>query len=171
MTTALSPARRNSDINRLRSETFDVLIIGGGITGVGAALDAASRGLSVGLIEQRDFASGTSSRSSRLIHGGLRYLEQLNFRLVWEALHERGLLLDRIAPHLVRPVSFLYPLTHRLWERLYVGTGIAMYDLFARAGINPLPWHQQLSRRRAIELFPSLRKDSLVGAILCVGME
>lgn len=165
MPTALNPAQRSLDIERLKTESFDVLIIGGGITGTGAALDAASRGLSVGLIEQRDLASGTSSRSSKLIHGGLRYLEQLNFRLVWEALHERGLLLDRIAPHLVRPVSFLYPLTHRVWERLYVGAGVAMYDLFARAGINPLPWHQQLSRTRAIELFPSLRKDSLVGAI------
>ncbi|NOY56183.1 MAG: glycerol-3-phosphate dehydrogenase/oxidase [Actinobacteria bacterium] len=165
MTSALSPMQRRRDIDRLRSETFDVLVIGGGITGTGAALDAASRGLSVGLIEQRDLASGTSSRSSKLIHGGLRYLEQLNFRLVWEALHERGLLLDRIAPHLVRPVSFLYPLTHRVWERLYVGAGVTMYDLFARAGVNPLPWHRQLSRRRAIELFPSLRKDGLVGAI------
>ncbi|GBD84022.1 aerobic glycerol-3-phosphate dehydrogenase [bacterium BMS3Abin02] len=165
MPTALNPVQRNKDLNRLRSETLDVLVIGGGITGTGAALDAVSRGLSVGLIEQRDLASGTSSRSSKLIHGGLRYLEQLNFRLVWEALHERGLLLDRIAPHLVRPVSFLYPLTHRVWERLYVGAGVIMYDLFARAGVNPLPWHRQLSRRRAIELFPSLRKDSLVGAI------
>ncbi len=165
MPTALNPTQRSLDIDRLKTETFDVLIIGAGITGTGAALDAASRGLSVGLIEQRDLASGTSSRSSKLIHGGLRYLEQLKFRLVWEALHERGLLLDRIAPHLVRPVSFLYPLTHRVWERLYVGAGVTMYDLFARAGINPLPIHRQLSRRRAVELFPSLRRDSLVGAI------
>jgi glycerol-3-phosphate dehydrogenase len=162
---SLNPSQRARDIDRLSNETFDVLIIGGGITGVGAALDAASRGMTVGLIEQRDLASGTSSRSSKLIHGGLRYLEQFDFRLVREALHERGLLLHHIAPHLVRPVSFLYPLTHRVWERLYVGTGVTMYDLFARSGANPLPHHNQLSRRQAVELFPSLRRDSLVGAI------
>lgn len=162
---ALNPQQRQRDLDRLADETFDVLVIGGGITGVGSALDAATRGLSVGLIEQRDLASGTSSRSSRLIHGGLRYLEQLNFRLVREALHERGLLLGRIAPHLVRPVSFLYPLTHPIWERLYVGTGVTLYDLLAKGGINPLPHHRQLSKTRALELFPSLRGDSLIGAI------
>jgi Glycerol-3-phosphate dehydrogenase len=92
------------------------------------ALDAATRGLSVGLVEARDFGAGTSSRSSKLIHGGLRYLEQLNFGLVREALAERSLLLGVIAPHLVRPVPFLFPLTHRLWERAYVGTGVSVYD-------------------------------------------
>ena len=94
-----------------------MLVIGGGVTGAGAALDAATRGLSVALVEARDFASGTSIRSSKLFHGGLRYLEQLNFGLVREALRERELMLTRIAPHLVKPVSFLYPLTHRVWER------------------------------------------------------
>ncbi len=89
---------------------FDVLVIGGGVTGAGAALDAASRGLKVALVEARDCAAGTSSRSSKLIHGGLRYLEQLEFRLVHEALTERGLLATRLAPHLVRPVPFLVPL-------------------------------------------------------------
>ena len=102
---------------RLEREELDVLVVGGGITGVGIALDAASRGLSVGLIEADDLAAGTSSRSSKLIHGGLRYLEMLEFRLVREALRERRLLLTRLAPHLVRPVQFLYPLTHRGWER------------------------------------------------------
>ncbi|HLI58822.1 MAG TPA: FAD-dependent oxidoreductase, partial [Solirubrobacteraceae bacterium] len=90
---SLNPSQRGRAIERLRSETFDVLVVGGGSTGTGAALDAASRGLSVGLVEARDFASGTSSRSSKLIHGGLRYLEQLEFHLVREALRERSLLL------------------------------------------------------------------------------
>jgi glycerol-3-phosphate dehydrogenase len=91
----------------MKSQVLDVLVIGGGVVGAGAALDAASRGLTVGIIEKSDWASGTSSRSSKLVHGGIRYLEQLNFKLVKEALVERGLLLRTIAPHLVRPVSFL----------------------------------------------------------------
>lgn len=99
----LSPERRADDLRRLRAERFDVLVIGGGVTGAGAALDAASRGLKVALVEARDYAAGTSSRSSKLIHGGLRYLEQLEFHLVHEALTERGLLATRLAPHLVRP--------------------------------------------------------------------
>ena len=98
----LGPAQREADLTRMADDHFDVAIIGGGSTGMGAALDAASRGLSVALIEQRDIASGTSSRSSKLIHGGLRYLEQFDFGLVREALRERGLLLTRLAPHLVR---------------------------------------------------------------------
>ncbi len=103
-------------------------MVGGGITGVGAALDAATRGLSVGLIEARDYAAGTSSKSSKLIHGGLRYLEMLDFGLVRESLRERELLLTRLAPHLVKPVPFLWPLTHRGWERVYLGAGLALYD-------------------------------------------
>ena len=111
-----------------------MLVVGGGVVGVGVALDAVTRGLSTGLLEQRDLASGTSSRSSKLIHGGLRYLEMLDFGLVREALQERGLLLNRLAPHLVRPVPFLYPLTHRGWERPYVGSGLLLYDAMARFG-------------------------------------
>ena len=91
--------------------------MGGGVVGAGGALDAVTRGLTVALVEARDWAAGTSSRSSKLIHGGLRYLEKLDFGLVREALRERGLLLDRVAPHLVQPVPFLYPLQHRVWER------------------------------------------------------
>ncbi len=109
----LSPDRRQADLDRLRQERFDVLIIGGGVTGAGAAVDAASRGLKVALVEARDLASGTSSRSSKLIHGGLRYLEQLDLGLVHEALRERGLLATRLAPHLVRPTPFLLPLPNR----------------------------------------------------------
>ena len=112
---------------------LDILVIGGGVVGGGAALDAATRGLSVGLVEARDFASGTSSRSSKLMHGGLRYLEMLDFRLVAEALKERGLSLQKLAPHLVREVGFLYPLTHRVWERFYAGSGVALYHAMSKA--------------------------------------
>ena len=144
-------------------ETFDIAVIGGGVTGAGVALDAATRGLSVALVEARDIGAGTSSRSSKLIHGGLRYLEQLNFSLVREALTERTLLLTRLAPHLVRPVRFLFPLTHPRWERAYVGAGIALYDLLASAG--SLPRHRHLTRRGALRIAPALRSDALVGGI------
>src|ERR1700755_2629946 len=109
---ALSPAARADALARLGERELDILVVGGGVVGAGAALDAATRGLSVGLGAARDWASGPSSRSSKLIHGGLRYLEMLDFRLVAEALRERGLLLDRLAPHLVRPVAVLYPVEH-----------------------------------------------------------
>src|SRR5437660_93592 len=139
---ALNARDRGAMLSRLASERFDVLVIGGGVTGAGAALDAASRGLSVALVEARDLASGTSSRSSKLIHGGLRYLERFEFGLVHEALRERGLLTTRLAPHLVRPVPFLVPLTARpgfadlparAWHRSYYGAGVAVYDAFASA--------------------------------------
>jgi glycerol-3-phosphate dehydrogenase len=164
---SLNPAQRGAALERMRSEAFDVLVIGGGVTGTGTALDAATRGLSVALIEQRDYAAGTSSRSSKLIHGGLRYLEQLNLGLVREALKERTLLLTRLAPHLVRPVPFLYPLTHRAWERVYVGAGVALYDLMAGAGEagRSLPRHRHLSKRNALRTAPALREDALTGAI------
>lgn len=160
---ALSPDRRAADLTRMREETFDILVIGGGVTGAGIALDAATRGLTVALVEQRDFAAGTSSRSSKLIHGGLRYLEQMNFGLVREALRERGLLLNDLAPHLIRPVSFLFPLTHRVWERFYIGSGIQIYDRLG--GSKHLPAHKHLSKRGAHDLMPSLRDDALIGAI------
>jgi glycerol-3-phosphate dehydrogenase len=160
---ALSPDRRRQDLERLRNETFDILVIGGGVTGAGIALDAATRGLTVALVEQRDYAAGTSSRSSKLIHGGLRYLEQMNFALVAEALKERGLLLTELAPHLVRPVPFLFPLSHRVWERVYIGTGIQLYDTIG--GSKHLPRHKHLTRRGAMRLMPSLRDDALIGAI------
>jgi len=164
---ALSPAGRSAALDRLAGEQLDVLVIGGGVVGCGAALDAATRGLAVGLVEARDFASGTSSRSSKLIHGGLRYLEMLDFRLVAEALEERGLLMQRLAPHLVRPVPFLYPLTGVGWERWYAGTGVALYDALSKASGHGdgLPLHRHLTRRGARKAFPSLRKDALVGAI------
>ncbi len=163
----LGPGERREALTRMRDEGLDVLVIGGGVTGAGAALDAATRGLSVGLVEARDLASGTSSRSSKLIHGGLRYLEQLDLSLVHEALRERSLLMERLCPHLVTPVSFLYPLRHAGWERPYVGAGIALYDVLAGSltGGNALPWHRHLTRRGALELAPALRADALVGAV------
>jgi len=146
---------------------LDVLVVGGGVVGTGTALDAVTRGLSTGLLEQRDLASGTSSRSSKLIHGGLRYLEMLDFGLVREALEERGLLLTRLAPHLVRPVPFLYPLTHRGWERPYVGAGLVLYDGMAMLGRYEmgLPRHRHLFRRQVARIAPDFKSDAIAGAI------
>lgn len=140
----------------MATEALDVVVIGGGVTGVGSALDAASRGLKVALVEQRDYASGTSSRSSKMFHGGLRYLERLDFGLVREALRERNLMLNTLCPHLVRPTSFIYPLKHRVWERLYVGAGVLLYEILARLADNPLPWHQHLGRDGLSRLAPAL---------------
>ncbi|MEO7061610.1 MAG: FAD-dependent oxidoreductase, partial [Lapillicoccus sp.] len=165
---ALSPTSRQAAIDDLASGAeLDVLVIGGGVVGCGTALDAVTRGLTTGLIEARDFASGTSSRSSKLIHGGLRYLEMLDFRLVHEALQERGLLLTRLAPHLVRPVPFIYPLTHAVWERPYVEAGLTLYDAMARGSGNSagLPWHRHLTRRGTLKIAPALKRSALVGAV------
>ena len=159
----LDSTYRTESLQRLR-DGVDVLVVGGGVTGCGIALDAASRGLSVGLVEQRDFSAGTSSRSSKLVHGGLRYLEQFNFGLVREALRERALLLDRLAPHLVTPLPFLYPIAHRVWERPYVGAGLTLYDTLG--GLQPsVPRHSHLSKSAALRAFPSLRPDTIAGAI------
>ena len=161
----LDARERDEAIRKLAAGPLDVLIIGGGITGAGAALDAASRGLRVGLVEARDLASGTSSRSSKLIHGGLRYLEQGDFKLVKEALRERDLLVSRLAPHLVRPVPFLYPLYRKVVERPYVGAGLVIYD--AMEGIKrPVPHHRHLTVRGALRRAPALRPDRLAGAML-----
>ena len=162
-TIALDPDYRNSALARLRSEHFDVLVVGGGVTGAGIALDAATRGLRTALVEQRDLSSGTSSRSSKLLHGGLRYLEQYYFGLVREALRERDLHLTRLAPHLARPVSFLFPLTGAAWERAYVGAGIALYDILG--GARNMPAHRHLTRSGALHIAPALRSDALHGAI------
>lgn len=163
----LGPAERTAAITALKEKELDILVIGGGIVGTGSAMDAATRGLRVGMVEARDWGSGTSSRSSKLVHGGIRYLEQLNFRLVREALIERGLLLQRLAPHLVKPVRFLYPLTTPIVERLYIGAGMLLYDLFSYSGGRPpgVPHHRHLSKRQVHKLMPSLRDDALVGGI------
>ena len=159
----LGPAERAASFTALGGQTFDVVVIGGGVVGAGAALDAVTRGLSVALVEARDLASGTSSRSSKLFHGGLRYLEMFEFGLVREALHERELMLTKICPHLAKPVSFLYPLSKHVIERPYVGAGLIMYDTMG--GARSVPGHKHLTRAGALRLVPGLRRDSLVGGI------
>jgi len=163
----LGPEERSAAIDALRTKELDILVVGGGIVGTGSALDAVTRGLSVGMVEARDWASGTSSRSSKLVHGGIRYLEQLDFRLVREALIERGLLLQRIAPHLVKPVKFLYPLTKPIIERVYIGAGMLLYDLFSYTGGRPpgVPHHRHLSKRQLLRAAPSLANDAFVGGL------
>lgn len=159
----LGPAARLRALDRMERKTFDIAIIGGGVTGAGTALDAASRGLTVALVEQRDWAAGTSSRSSKLIHGGIRYLEQLEFGLVREALREQTLLLNTICPHLVRPVRFLMPLTRRFIDRAYLGAGVLLYD--ALPGSRSLEGHRHWTRRGALARFPGLKRSALIGAI------
>ncbi|CAN5341210.1 glycerol-3-phosphate dehydrogenase/oxidase [soil metagenome] len=163
----LGPEERAAAIEVLRGRELDILVIGGGVVGTGSALDAVTRGLSVGMVEARDWASGTSSRSSKLVHGGIRYLEQLDFRLVREALIERGLLLQRIAPHLVKPVRFLYPLTKPLYERLYIGAGMALYDAFSYTGGRPpgVPHHRHLTRSQIVRAAPSLKPHAFTGGL------
>jgi glycerol-3-phosphate dehydrogenase len=159
----LGTAEREEDWHRLGSEMFDLVVIGGGVVGAGTALDAATRGLRVALVEARDLASGTSSRSSKLFHGGLRYLEQLEFGLVREALRERELMLTRLAPHLVKPVSFLYPLTHRVWERPYTAAGLFLYD--SMGGARSVPGQKHLTRAGALRMVPALKRSALIGGI------
>ena len=163
-TSPLGPADRTVALDRLASEDLDVLVIGAGVTGCGCALDAITRGLRVGLVEARDFAAGTSSRSSKLFHGGLRYLEHLNFALVFEALKERSLALNKLAPHLAKPVPFLYPLTRPVIDRGYGGLGIGVYDVMG-AG-RGVPHHlRHLSRKRTFESFPSVNRRTVTGSI------
>jgi glycerol-3-phosphate dehydrogenase len=171
-TAALTAQTRTAALAALEQSTtsgheLDVLVIGGGVTGAGIVLDGVTRGLKIGIVEAQDWASGTSSRSSKLVHGGLRYLQMLDFHLVREALTERDLLITRLAPHLVRPVSFLYPLEHRVWERAYVGAGVALYDTLA--SINgrrrAMPIHRHVTRKGLEKLFPDLRHDAAIGAV------
>jgi len=157
-------ARRGADLERLADEEWDVLVVGGGIVGAGAFLDAASRGLKVALVEQEDIATGTSSRSSRLIHGGLRYLQQLEVGLVREALAERARLL-RLAPHLVRLEAFLFPLYGPpLVTRAFYQAGITLYDLLGsrRSG----GWHRHLDVAETLDYAPDLVVEDLRGALL-----
>ena len=169
---ALGPEARDASLAALKATTepgkeLDILVVGGGIVGAGTALDAVTRGLNVGIVEASDWAAGTSSRSSKLIHGGLRYLEMLDFGLVKEALQERGLLLSELAPHLARPVPFLYPLTKPFLERPYIGAGIALYDAMSISGGHKrgVPFHKHLSRRGTLRAAPSLKDDAFVGSI------
>ena len=161
---ATEPAWRREALRALADERFDVLIVGGGIVGAGALLDATSRGLRAALVEQRDIASGTSGRSSRLIHGGLRYLEQLRFGLVYEALHERARLL-RLAPHLVTLEPFLFPIYGiPLLHQGFYGSGIFLYDLLGARRDGGFAKH--LRPASAIEYAPELRRRGLTGGII-----
>ncbi|MFC3964711.1 glycerol-3-phosphate dehydrogenase/oxidase [Nocardia jiangsuensis] len=159
----LGPDQRRDAWERLGKDHFDIVVIGGGIVGAGIALDAATRGLRVALVEARDLASGTSSRSSKMFHGGLRYLEQLEFGLVREALRERELSLATLAPHLVKPLRFLYPLTNRGWERPYVAAGLMLYD--SMGGAKSVPGQRHLTRAGALRLAPGLRRSALIGGV------
>ena len=167
-TTVMTRETRAAALDAMCDETgLDILVIGGGITGAGAALDAATRGLRVGIVEADDWASGTSSWSSKLVHGGLRYLQMLDFSLVHEALTERDLLLRDLAPHLVKPVSFLFPLEHRYWQRAYVGAGVALYDILASLSTRKraMPLHRHVFRGGIARHFPDVRTDRAIGAI------
>lgn len=168
MTHVLNVEARKRALAALTDERgMDLLVVGGGVTGAGIALDAATRGLRVGIVEAQDWASGTSSRSSKLIHGGLRYLQMLDFKLVNEALVERGLLLEELAPHLVRAVPFLYPLDSA-WDRPYVGAGVGLYDVLSMIGADSkrgVPGHKHLGAKAALAEFPSMKPDAYAGAV------
>src|SRR4030095_1022019 len=163
----LSARTRGSNLRRMNLECFDVAVIGGGITGAGAPLDAATRGLKVALVEKGDFASGTSSRSSKLIHGGLRYLEQMEFGLVYESLHERAVL-SRIAPHLSKPLQFLIPVYSSAarsplgTNRVKLSAGLWLSDLLAVR--RNVARHRWLSREAALTLAPALESRGFRGA-------
>nr|WP_236589585.1 glycerol-3-phosphate dehydrogenase/oxidase [Ramlibacter aurantiacus] len=144
-----------------RPEPFDLVVVGGGATGLGVALDATLRGLSVALVESHDFAGGTSSRATKLVHGGVRYLAQGRIGLVREALRERALLL-RNAPHLAGPIAFVMP-AYDLWEKPFYGAGLKLYDTLAgRAGLGATRW---LNRTETLERMPGLRPEGLRGGI------
>ena len=169
---ALTGRSRDEALQVLREsagggEPVDVLVIGGGVTGAGVALDAVTRGLTTVVVEAEDWGSGTSQWSTKLVHGGLRYLQMLDFKLVHEALTERGLLLKTLAPHLVRPMPFLIPLEHRLWQRAYYGAGVTAYDVLANImpGRRALPIHQHRTRSGLQREFPALRHRTAIGAV------
>ncbi|WP_314742412.1 glycerol-3-phosphate dehydrogenase/oxidase [uncultured Actinomyces sp.] len=166
--TALTREQRTAALEAMSGgEGLDVLVVGGGITGAGIALDAAARGLRTGLVEMGDWASGTSSWSSKLVHGGLRYLYQLDFALVHEALAERGRLLTTTAPHLVKAQPFLWPLKHA-YERSYSAIGVGMYDALALAssrGHRTVPIQKHLGRKGTRALAPALQTTGLAGSI------
>ncbi|WOO42203.1 glycerol-3-phosphate dehydrogenase/oxidase [Rubellicoccus peritrichatus] len=156
--------KRSTAINRLsnKSEIWDILVVGGGATGLGCAVDAAARGYKVALVEQADFAKGTSSRSTKLVHGGVRYLKQGNISLVLEALKERGLLCEN-APHLVSHQSFIVP-NYNWWEGPFYGIGMKVYDVLA--GKLGLEASRNLSKQETLEQIPTLEEKDLVGGVI-----
>lgn len=155
---------RLSNLHKLKNEKFDLLIIGGGITGAGVARDAAGRGLKVALVEAHDFAMGTSSRSSKLVHGGIRYLENMEFHLVFEALSERTKLFQ-IAPHLVHPLRFMIPLFKNSRVGMFrMGLGMILYDALALFQSPEL--HEKLSARETTERMPIVQHQDLVGSFI-----
>jgi glycerol-3-phosphate dehydrogenase len=157
-----TPTNRSHLLNHLRLGThFDIAIVGGGATGLGVALDAAARGFKVVLIESHDFAKGTSSRATKLVHGGVRYLAQGNISLVREALHERTTLLNN-APHLAQPLAFVMP-SYRWWEAPFYGIGLTMYDVLAgKAGLGRTEF---LGAKKALELLPTALPQGLKGGV------
>ena len=159
----LNRAQRRRSLDRATGDQQDVLVIGAGVTGAGCALDAATRGLRVVLVEAGDIAIGTSSRSGKIFHGGLRYLEQYNFGLVAHAIVERDLQVKTLSPHLTRPEPFLYPLSKH-WERPYAGAGILLYDIFGLRG-RGVPRHRHLTRGGVIRHAPSMDPDVITGGI------
>lgn len=152
---------RKKQIDRLGKVQFDCLIVGGGATGAGTAHDAALRGLNVALIEKKDFSAGTSSRSTKLIHGGVRYLAQFHFHLISEALAERKKLLMN-APHLVKPLKFIMP-TYKFYEKPYYSIGLTMYDILA--GESGLPSHKRISKEEVIKEIHTINQTNLKGGI------
>ncbi|MBP6853984.1 MAG: glycerol-3-phosphate dehydrogenase/oxidase [Rhodoferax sp.] len=156
------PTRREDLIDRLRQPlVYDIAIVGGGATGLGVALDAAARGFSVVLVESHDFAKGTSSRATKLVHGGVRYLAQGNIALVREALHERTTLLHN-APHLAQPLAFVMP-SYKWWETPFYGIGLTLYDALAgKAGLGKTEF---LSRSETLKLLPNARAQGLSGGV------
>src|SRR6476661_8344214 len=173
----LSMTERAAALQRMANEGVDILVIGGGITGAGVALDSALRGYRTGLVEKGDFASGTSSKSTKLVHGGIRYLPQFDFTLVREALTERGLLVQN-APYLVRPIGFVLPLYKENKRPLgtpivppggigmgyLLRSGLLLYDLLSgRLGVG---WHRHLGTRRARRMVPCLRDEGLIDAFM-----
>lgn len=169
MDTALNAVQRRTALEEMGDDQgVDVLVIGGGVTGAGVALDAATRGLRTAIVEAQDWAAGTSSRSSRLVHGGLRYLYQLDVKLVAEALHERGLLLTKLAPHLVKPQPLIWPFKIPVIERAYSTLGVGMYDAMAVVGAGfhqTVPIQKHLSKKETLRRAPALDPSTMVGAM------
>lgn len=160
----LDPTTRRATLDAMAQRQYDLIVIGGGITGVGTALDAVARGMTVALLEAGDLAAGTSSRSGKVFHGGLRYLEQLNLSLVREALKERDLMVDRLCPHLVSPEKFTFPFTSR-WQRPYIGAGVLLYDLLRLTGTRSVKGHRHLSRAGTLRELAALRPDVVKGGV------